>query len=249
MNAIVNDALAALKVSLDSIEADTTGINKRAAVDLSTGQFRAYLKKRGIDPDTVDIRKIVPKEALVDSTVEKVDRTARQGERLTALIEKTAIDMNITKAQAADVVLLSPGISEYHRLEKELHAREEQQRLDKKFEAMEKLRGTTPKPTSDFPLRSPAWMNQRTNTDIEANRVETTNHDKTRPEGPGSVAKTITELADKYVKAGMTRAAAVEKASMHPEVIKMHQAEKARKMDDYASQHMAAEVRAKRHAA
>jgi hypothetical protein len=246
---VVAAAVKALDTSIASILTDDAVVRKADKILASVNQFSAYLRGKGVDAAAIEKSALAVvekysgrKETAVDPTIEKIDRAARQGERLTELIEKTATDMGISKSEAADVVLMSPAISEWHRAEARLHELQEQEKLNKRFDEMAKLNSKNAKPESDFPLRSPAWLNNRTNTDTDANRVDVPNQQRTKPQGPGEdVGKLIEKIADGYVKAGMSRAKAVEMASMHKDVVANHQAEKARKMSDYAAMHTARE--------
>jgi hypothetical protein len=78
-------------------------------------------------------------------------------------------------------------------------------------------------------------MNQSMNEDRNNFAAET------KPQGPGDVGKMIDDIAAKYMKSGMSKAQAYEKASMSKEVIAAHRAEVDKKVDAYAAMHTAKE--------
>jgi hypothetical protein len=63
--------------------------------------------------------------------VEKADRSARVGQNLTDAIDAYAKEHGVSKSVACDKVLLSPSVSEYVRLDKEVTAAERSARIEK----------------------------------------------------------------------------------------------------------------------
>jgi hypothetical protein len=66
----------------------------------------------------VDIRK--RDEVEMETPVQKVERARRVGATLQGTIDAYAAKHGVSKSVAADMVLLSPTLSEYHRLDKAL---------------------------------------------------------------------------------------------------------------------------------
>src|SRR5258708_4696774 len=119
-------AVRALDVAIASIVADDDVTDKRGAVAESLRQFADYVSKNGMNVGAADaaaaevIKRhaafIHTKESTVkhETTVEKAARGERIGKSLQAAIDDYAKANNCSIAKAADRVLLSSQVSEYH---------------------------------------------------------------------------------------------------------------------------------------
>jgi hypothetical protein len=169
------------------------------------------VKRHHDDLGSVDIRKSQPKEAKVqfETPVEKVERSRSMQSTLQDTIAAYARRHGCSLAKAADMVLLSPTTSEYHRLEKQMREVERDVRMDK-FEGawVNTNEAAMQRPSSTPPVARPS----------EEPKVE-------------SADAILQRLADAQMQRSpaMGRAQAVTIAANSPEFTAAHRAEKERK--------------------
>jgi hypothetical protein len=148
---IIHDAVRALDMSIASIAADDDVRDKRGAIAESLGQFQDYVRKNGIDVGTADaaaaeiIRHHAPfltlqeSRSKMENPVEKMSRAMKFGDIVQNAITEYAKTHKVSRSVATDKVLLgSPQISEYHRLDKALHFGEQDAIMDRAMRKAER---------------------------------------------------------------------------------------------------------------
>jgi hypothetical protein len=151
-----------------------------------------------------DIRKSGPKEAKMqfETPVEKLARSQRVQKSLAQAIDDYARGHRVSKAHAADKVLLSATTSEYVRLDKALASEQRQAVVDRDY--IDKAAAAAP------------WGGMNRTGSYSAP------DDKRRPTLPGATVKSsdeiLNELADKAMARdpSLSRAQAINAASMSP---------------------------------
>jgi hypothetical protein len=146
-----------------------------------------------------------------ETLVEKIARAQDYGTVLTESIAAYAAAHNVSKSVAVERVLMSPQVSEYHRLDKALAAA---QREAVMHAALGKL-GARPR----FPTKGPHEQQEELNASPGDENVI------------ADVNDLIQRIAANQLRAhpAMTRAHAIERAMHHPDVVSAHVAEKRRK--------------------